>query len=131
MKISPDRFDVPIISAYGIGWVAIDGKKFDHSLIFGVKHPCRPWDCPSFTALTQAHFEHLAELETELIIFGSGRRLCFPRSQWLAPLHARRIGFETMDTPAACRTYNVLAGEGRNVVAALLLEPQGRISETG
>lgn len=36
---------------------------------------------------------------------------------------AKRMGLETMDTPAACRTYNILAGEGRNVVAALLLEP--------
>jgi hypothetical protein len=47
--------------------------------------------------------------------------LRFPKPQWLAALYARRVGVETMDTQAACRTYNFLAGEGRKVVAALLL----------
>ena len=64
----------------------------------------------------------LAELDPELVIFGSGVRLRFPRPEWLLDLMARRIGVETMDTAAACRTYNILAGEGRNVIVALLLE---------
>jgi uncharacterized protein len=55
-----------------------------------------------------------------LVIFGSGAQLRFPRPLWLAPLIQMGIGVETMDTPAACRTYNVLASEGRRVVAALL-----------
>lgn len=133
MKISLDRFDVPIITAYGPDWVAVDGEQFRHSLIVGVKHPCTPWDCASYVALTRSHFDDLAKLETELIIFGSGKRLRFPHPEWLAELHARRIGVETMDTLAACRTYNVLASEGRNVVAALLLEPEKRAPhpETG
>jgi|GEM_PF-3434861 len=54
--------------------------------------------------------------------------LRFVSPAWLQPLMARRIGLETMDTQAACRTYNILAGEGRNVVAALLLEiPSGEM----
>ncbi|MDP1968057.1 MAG: MTH938/NDUFAF3 family protein, partial [Burkholderiaceae bacterium] len=56
------------------------------------------------------------------VIFGSGQRLRFPPTPWLQALIGRRIGLETMDTGAACRTYNILAGEGRSVVAALLLE---------
>jgi uncharacterized protein len=55
-------------------------------------------------------------------IFGSGLRLRFPQAAWLQGLIERRIGIETMDTQAACRTYNILAGEGRNVAAALLIE---------
>jgi len=61
-------------------------------------------------------------LAPELVIFGSGSRLRFPKPVLLQPLMARRIGFETMDTAAACRTYNVLLAEGRAVVAALLFE---------
>ena len=57
------------------------------------------------------------------VIFGSGARIRFPRPALLRELIAKRIGFETMDTPAACRTYNVLLAEGRSVVAALLFEP--------
>ena len=55
------------------------------------------------------------------MLFGSGERIQFPPPQWLTALFGRRIGVETMDTQAACRTYNFLAGEGRKVVAALLV----------
>ena len=61
-------------------------------------------------------------VDLQVVIFGSGSRIRFPRPAWLAPLAARRIGLETMDTAAACRTYNILAQEGRTVAAALLLE---------
>ena len=80
------------------------------------------WPCTRFEDLTPDHFAQLATLEAELIIFGSGVRNRFPPPAWLQPLMARRMGLETMDTPAACRTYNILASEGRNVVAALVLE---------
>ncbi|HPR46050.1 MAG TPA: MTH938/NDUFAF3 family protein, partial [Ottowia sp.] len=55
--------------------------------------------------------------------FGSGTRLRFPRPAWLRPLIEAGIGVETMDTAAACRTWNILTGEGRRVLAALLVEP--------
>jgi uncharacterized protein len=57
-----------------------------------------------------------------VVVFGSGVRLRFLRPSLIRGLIERRIGIETMDTAAACRTYNILAGEGRRVVAALLLE---------
>jgi uncharacterized protein len=75
----------------------------------------------SFAELQSAHFDELAALEPELVLFGSGLRIQFPPPQWLTALFSRRIGVETMDTQAACRTYNFLAGEGRKVVAALLV----------
>jgi uncharacterized protein len=68
------------------------------------------------------HFAQLAELDVELVIFGSGERLRFPKPEWQTGLMERRIGLETMDTQAACRTYNILAGEGRKVAAVLLIE---------
>jgi len=66
------------------------------------------------------HFARLAALAPELVVFGSGPRLRFPAPALLRPLIDARIGIETMDTAAACRTYNVLLAEGRSVVAALL-----------
>ena len=65
----------------------------------------------------------LADMKPELVIFGSGTRLRFPPPAFLRGLMDQRIGLETMDTLAACRTYNILAGEGRHVVAALLIDP--------
>ena len=82
------------------------------------------WQCRQFAELTAAHFAQLSEFEAELVIFGSGKRIQFPPTAWLAPLISKRIGFDVMDMGAACRTYNILAGEGRNVLLALLVEPE-------
>ncbi len=64
----------------------------------------------------------LAPLDAELLILGSGARTRFAQPKWLQPLMARRIGVESMDTHAACRTFNILTAEGRHVIAALVLE---------
>lgn len=122
MKLQPDRFNVQTISGYGAGWIGLDGEKVTHSLVVGSRGQRFDWGCTAFAGLSAAHFARLAELGPELVLFGSGERLRFPQPAWLQALAARRIGIETMDTAAACRTYNILAGEGRHVVAALLLE---------
>jgi uncharacterized protein len=121
MKFQPDAISGNAISAYGPDWVAVNGEKFSHSLIVQVNDAPFNWQCPSFESLGPEHFEQLATLNAEVIIFGSGSRLRFPNPAWLEALYAKRVGVETMDTQAACRTYNFLAGEGRHVVAALLL----------
>jgi uncharacterized protein len=122
MKLQPDKFDVQTISGYGPGWVSVNGEKLKHSLVIGSKGQRLDWKVSRFEDLTPAHFAQLATLDAELVIFGSGTRLRFPPPAWLQPLMAQRVGLETMDSQAACRTYNILAGEGRNVVVALVLE---------
>lgn len=122
MKLQPDRADVQTISGHGPGWLAVDGEKIFHSVIIGSQGQRMAWSCPRFEALGPDHFAQLAELDTEVVIFGSGDHIRFPQPAWLRPLMARRIGLETMDTAAACRTYNILAGEGRRVVLAALIE---------
>jgi uncharacterized protein len=122
MKLQPDKFDVQSITGYGPGWIGLNGEKITHSLVIGSRGQRFEWRCDSFGALTPAHFDQLAALDAELVLFGSGNQLRFPQPAWLAGLIERRIGLETMDTAAACRTYNILAGEGRHVVAALLME---------
>ncbi|WP_394787769.1 Mth938-like domain-containing protein [Rhodoferax sp.] len=124
MKLQPDKFDVQSITGYGPGWVGINTDKITHSVVVGSRGQRLDWNCARFEDLTPEHFAQLAELGAELVIFGSGNRIRFPQPAWLKPLMAQRVGVETMDTQAACRTYNILAQEGRNVVAALLLEAQ-------
>ncbi len=123
MKLQPDKSDVQTLTAHGPGWVAINNEKVEGSVVVGSRGERFEWDCTSFEQIGAAHFAQLAALGAELIIFGSGKRIRFPQAAWLQPLMAKRTGVETMDTPAACRTYNILAGEGRHVVAALLVEP--------
>ena len=121
MKLQPDRSDVQTISGYGPGWVSVGSEKITHSVVLGSGGERIEW-ASSFEDLGPEHFATLAGLGIEVVIFGSGSRIRFPRPAWLAPLAGKRIGLETMDTAAACRTYNILAQEGRSVAVALLLE---------
>ena len=74
----------------------------------------------AFEALAGEHFEALLELEPELVILGTGARQRFPHPRLTVALSGARIGLEVMATGAACRTYNILMGEGRRVVAVIL-----------
>ena len=122
MKLQPDKSEAQSITGHGPGWIAVNGEKIDHSVIIGSGGARIEWRATRYEDLGPEHFEQLAALDVEVVIFGSGSRIRFPRPEWLRPLMARRVGVETMDTAAACRTYNILAQEGRNVVTALLLE---------
>jgi uncharacterized protein len=82
------------------------------------------WQVNRFEDLTAEHFKKLGESKPELVIFGSGSKIKFPHPKLIATLMQERIGVETMDTPAACRTYNILAGEGRHVIGAFLIETE-------
>ena len=133
MKLQPDRADgVNSIIAHAPGLVRIAPLgsaaaatagvlSFDASVVVPWQGEVVAWPCGAFDDLTATHFEQLAAMGPELVVFGSGARLRFVAAALLRPLIDRRIGVETMDTPAACRTYNVLAGERRAVVAALLI----------
>jgi uncharacterized protein len=126
MKLQPDKSDAQTLTAHGPGWVSVNNERIENSVVVGSRGERFAWDCSHFDELGAEHFAQLAELGAELISFGSGVRIRFPQAAWLQPLMAKRTGVETMDTGAACRTYNILAGEGRHVVAALLIErPQG------
>jgi uncharacterized protein len=122
MKLQPDQSDVQSISGYGPGWVGVEGEKITASVILSSKGERIAWAAERFEDLQAAHFEQLAKVDAEVVIFGSGSRIRFPQAAWLKPLISRRVGVETMDTAAACRTYNILAQEGRSVAVALLLE---------
>lgn len=122
MKLHPDSVSATSISSYGPGWIAIAGERVGASVVLGSRGQRFAWNCDDFMQLGPDHFTQLADLDTELVIFGSGSRLRFPQAAWLQALIARRIGVETMDTQAACRTYNILVAEGRNVAVALLIE---------
>jgi uncharacterized protein len=123
VKFHLDRADgVHLISQFGDGRIRVDAAEHATSVLVPWRGDVQRWDVDAFDALQSAHFDAVLALQPEIVIFGSGGRLRFPRAALLRALIERGIGVETMDTSAACRTYNVLAAEGRSVVAALLLE---------
>ena len=124
MKFQPDRLEgVNSISRHEGGSVWVLAERFDSSVLVPSRGAVQPWPVARFDQLTPEHFEQLLSLAPDLVIFGSGARLRFVAPALTRSLIERRIGVETMDTAAACRTYNVLANEGRPVLAALLLGP--------
>ena len=123
MKFQPDSLEgVNTIARHDGGSVWVGNQSYSGSVIVPWSGPVRAWAPADFNALTQAHFDEVLQLQPELVIFGSGARLRFPPPALLRGLIARRIGVESMDSAAACRTYTVLVSEGRTVVAALLLD---------
>ena len=126
MKLHADRLEgVNAVFGHGPGEISVNNTVFRHSVIVPWKGDILPWDAVTFDDLTAAHFARLAALSPELVIFGSGARIRFPAAPLMRTLIERGIGLETMDTGAACRTYNVLAAEGRSVVLAALMAPAG------
>jgi len=121
MKFSPDAIRGPHITSYGPGWTSVNGQKHTGNLLVDSQGGATAWNCTGFAALEIAHFDAILALRPELVLLGSGDRIQFPAPRLLQNLYAQRIGVEVMDTPAACRTFNFLAGEGRRVVAALMV----------
>ena len=79
------------------------------------------WPVSDMTSLKAEHLQPLLALEPEVLLLGTGRQHQFPDVALLTPVHAANIGYEVMDSQAACRTYNLLRGEGRRVVAGIIL----------
>lgn len=121
MKFQPDQQGQVFIHGHDHDFIAVSGQKYTTSIIIDSTKGVEIWNCNSMAELSENDFQKLADLNPELVLFGSGSRLKFPAPALLKPLMAKGIGIETMDTAAACRTFNVLAGEGRRVVAAMWL----------
>jgi len=122
MKLQPDRIEgVNAVSGLIPGAVSINGVVHRRSIVVPWQGEVIEWNVGRFEELTPDHFRTVADLSPELVIFGSGDRLRFPAPALMRPLIERRIGLETMDIGAACRTYNVLVSEGRRAAVALLL----------
>ena len=121
MKFQPDQLaGTNVITRHGPGELWIGNARFATGLLVPWVGTVVPWASGLPQDLGAADFDAVLVLKPEVVIFGSGARLRFVPAALLRGLIERRIGVETMDTPAACRTYNVLVSEGRCAVAALL-----------
>ena len=110
------------VTGYDDSGVEINAEHFDFSLIVMPETAPRPWPVPNFESLAAEHFEQIEADQPDVVILGTGARQRFVHPRLVASLSARRIGVECMDSQAACRTYNILMGEGRKVTLALIIE---------
>ncbi len=122
MKIELDvpSADLNMIQSYSDGGIIINHVTYTDSIIVCPSQTVESWPVQRPAELAIGHFLPLLDMAPELVLLGTGKRLQFPEQQILSLFLSVNIGIEVMDTAAACRAYNFIAGEGRKVVAALL-----------
>ena len=108
-------------TGYGAGYVEVNRVRHAHSLVVGGEELLLDWPAASVQLLNADHIAALVALAPEIVLLGTGATFAFPEPALLAPLYQAGVGVEVMDTPAACRTFNILLAEGRNVIAALIV----------
>ena len=123
MKFHLSTAEGNVFTGHGPGFVRLGVVEYRENLLVTPERIVTGWASAGFDALTEADFAALAALAPEVALLGTGASLRFPDPRLTRPLIDARIGLEVMDTPAACRTFNILAAEGRRVAAGILLAP--------
>ena len=134
MKFNLDKSTGNTIIAYDVGEIQVHSREthandgtqsririVSSSAIITPEALIEEWPPTVPSDLVAAHMQQVLEFQPEIVILGTGRHLRFPPIEVVQACHQAGAGFEVMDTGAACRTYNVLAGEKRRVAVALLM----------
>jgi uncharacterized protein len=121
MKLQPDRTLGQTITGHGDGWLAIDGEKFHQNLLIAWTGLRQEWQGNLDNFYFSKHLSSLRETQLEILLIGCGKQKAFVPMEWVIPFLQQNIGVESMDTVAACRTYNILASENRKVAAILFI----------
>jgi uncharacterized protein len=112
-----------LITHYDAESITLDEQQYRHSIIVSDEHSPQRWEAGlSFTTLTTAALEPLLALKPEIILLGTGSRQYFMPPQLMHHILSAGIGCEVMSTAAACRTFNIIVGEGRHVAAGLIID---------
>lgn len=112
---------INLVTHLGPDGIRVGERALTRSFIVSAAELREEWAVTDPGGLSLESLAPALALGPEILVLGTGDRICFPASQVFAALAERGIGLEVMDTAAACRTYNVLVGEERPVVAALIL----------
>ena len=121
MKFHLQSSDRNLVTGFGDGWIKVGATEYRDNCVLTPEGVHTGFAPHGFAALTQVDFDRLLELKPEIVLLGTGARQQFPHPRLTQALAAAHVGFEVMDTRAACRTFNILLGEGRRAIAALIL----------
>ena len=124
MKFHLSTAEGNVFTGHGADYVRLGVVEYRDNVLVTPERVVSGWAAGGFDALTEADFAALAELKPEVVLLGTGASLRFPHPRLTRALTDAGIGVEVMDTPAACRTFNILAAEGRRVAAAVLVGPR-------
>jgi uncharacterized protein len=110
-----------LFTGHGTDYVAINGQRFHQPMVVTADGVRSDWGPSDFDNLTAAHFDYFLQMKPEVLLLGTGAKQRFAHPELFHSLILAGISIEFMDTPAACRTYNILVAEDRKVVAAVML----------
>jgi uncharacterized protein len=121
MKFQLSTAEGNVFTGHGEGFIRLGVVEYRENILVMPDRIVAAWATAGFDALTEAEFAAMAALQPEVALLGTGARLRFPEPRLTRPLIEAGIGLEVMDTPAVCRTFNILAAEGRRVAAGVLV----------
>ena len=122
MKLARDQGTATYrVRAYEPGWIQVNQETYEQSVLLAPDRLSTDVSARTIAELSGEDLQAAAELEPEILLLGTGERQAFPERALMRTLIGSGIGFEAMDTAAACRTFNVLVSEGRHACALLLL----------
>jgi uncharacterized protein len=122
MDLSLDRPEGYLfVRRVGARSITLIDRELDKSFLLAPDRAIENWSIDAASTLDASHVEAVLALQPELVILGTGERQIFPAAAFMAGFLRKGIGIEVMDNAAAARTYNLLAGEGRRVVAGFIL----------
>jgi len=122
MDLSLDQADgYLLVRRVGAQSVTLIDRELTSSFLLAPDKALENWGVTDARQLDEGHVEPLLALQPELVILGTGQRQAFPAAAFMAGFLRRNVGIEVMDNAAAARTYNLLAGEGRRVIAGFIL----------
>ena len=122
MKFHLNTAEGNMFTGHGADYVRLGVVEYRDNVLVTPERVVTGWTAGGFDTLSEADFAALVELKPEVVLLGTGASLRFPHPRLTRALTDAGIGVEVMDTPAACRTFNILAAEGRRVVAAVILD---------
>jgi len=110
------------IRAFRPGYIQVNELQLTCSIIISPNKLITDWQPQSIDELTHDHLQCIIPLKPAVLLIGTGTTMSFPPLEIYGDLINQGIGVEIMDTSAACRTYNALTAEDRNVMAALIIK---------
>ncbi len=110
-----------LFTEHGEGYVSVNGQRYQRPVVVMPGEVRTDWAATDFSSLIETHFDYFLLLKPEVLLLGTGAKQQFAHPNLYRELIRAKIGIEFMDTPAACRTYNILVAEDRKVIAAVLL----------
>lgn len=122
MKFTRDPVSAVTIRHVDRGKIRIGDEEFDRSLAITAESILRGWPETNLSTLTIGDLDEVLAHDPDVLILGTGWQSAFPPRELTFAMARRGVGFEVMDTPAACRTFNILIAEGRNPAAVLIIE---------